>query len=499
MSRFWAIAMLESWLRFGQIGLGRAREQGVEQQAARSGRIPGRVLAGRGMEVTLSPRARATVVWIGVAVALLIFFLAWQALAPFIWAVITAYLFHPIVAFIQRKTRLPKQLVALWFFLLLGLLLAIFFINVIPLLVVQLEQVQQQLIPDVLNDVDTWLEDRQRYDQRFAAIDAQFIQSRVDALGEQMAELIGTEAVPLLIETFSFAIHLFIYLFSSFYLVVYGPRFLQVARDAINRRYHSEYDRLMTDVNRTLGAYLRGQAILVFIMASASYVALRILDIDYALSVAIATGFLELIPLIGPWTAGAIAVTIALFQPTAPFEWSNTTLAIVIGFIYFALRQLEDAFVIPLVIGRFVHLNPFVVLFVLVIGTSVLGPVGLILSVPVAAVLKIVASFFHAKIMAGTVRHIEEIRSAADLVRMAASFKDRHNATVVLMIEPGALEWSDLPTVQRLVAAAEENFIDLSAVTPDGVAGTLATASGIPTATLPMGVVAADPRLPATT
>ena len=89
--------------------------------------------------------------------------------------------------------------------------------------------------------------------------------------------------------------------------------------------------------------------------------------------------------------------------------------------------------------------------------------------------------------------------SAADLVRIAASFKDRHNATVVLMIEPGALEWSDLPTVQRLVAAAEENFIDLSAVTPDGVAGTLATASGIPTATLPMGVVAADPRLPATT
>lgn len=447
------------------------------------------------MEVTLSPRARATVVWIGVAVGLLIFFLAWNALAPFIWAVITAYLFHPIVAFIQRKTRLPKQLVALWFFLLLGLLLAIFFINVIPLLAVQIEQVQQQLIPNVINDIDSWVEERARYDQRFAAIDPQFIQARIDALGQQAAELIGAEAVPLLLETFSFAIHLFIYLFSSFYLVVYGPRFLQFLRDAINRRYHSEYDRLMTDVNRTLGAYLRGQAILVIIMSSASYVALRILDIDYALSVAIATGFLELIPLIGPWSAGAIAVTIALFQPTAPFDWSNTTLAVVIGFIYFALRQLEDAFVIPLVIGRFVHLNPFVVLFVLVIGTSVLGPLGLILSVPVAAVLKIVGSFFHAKIMASAVRHIEQVRSAPDLVRVASSFKDRRNAAIVLMIEPGALDWSNLEAVQRLVAEAEAHFIDLSAVTPDGVAGTLATAAGIPTATLPMGVVAAGSRL----
>lgn len=451
------------------------------------------------MDVTLSPRARATVAWVGVALALVIFVLASHALAPFIWAVITAYLFHPIVAVIQRKTRLPKQVVALWFFLLLGLSLAILFINVTPLLLVQLEQVQQQLIPDVLNDIDGWVEERQRFDQRFAVIDTQLIQARIDLLGQQLAELIGTEAVPLLLETFSIAIELFIYVFSSFYLVVYGPRFLQFARDAMNRRYHSEYDRLMTDVNRTLGAYLRGQAILVIIMASASYVALRILDIDYALSVAIATGFLELIPLIGPWSAGAIAVTIALFQPTAPFDWSNTTLAIVIGFIYFALRQLEDAFVIPLVIGRFVHLNPFVVLFVLVIGTSIAGPLGLILSVPVAAVLKLVVQFFHAKLLASEVRHVEEIRSPADLERISASFSERGNATVVLMIEPGALTWDDLPLVRHVAAEADEHYIQLSAVTPDGIAGTLTTAAGISTATLPLGTVSSGAALPATT
>ena len=450
------------------------------------------------MEVTLSPRARATVVWVGVAVALVLLVLASHSLAPFIWAVITAYLFHPIVALIQRKTRLPKQIVALWFYILLGLLLAILFINVTPLLVVQLEQVQQQLIPDVLNDIDHWLQERKRFDQRFAAIDVQVIESRISQLGRQLTDLVGTEAVPLLLSTFSFAIELFIYLFSSFYLVVYGPRFLQSLREAINRRYHREFDQLMTDVNRTLGAYLRGQAILVVIMSSASYIALRILDIDYALSVAIATGFLELIPLIGPWTAGAIAVTIALFQPTAPFDWSNTTLAIVIGIVYFALRQLEDAFVIPLVIGRFVHLNPFVVLFVLVIGTSIAGPLGLILSVPVAAVLKIIVQFFHAKIMARAVRHVEEIRATGDLARVATSFKDRGNATIVLMIEPGALSWDDLALVKGVAAEAEEHFIDLSAVTPDGIAGTLMTAAGIPTVTLPLASVASENPIPAT-
>jgi hypothetical protein len=269
-------------------------------------------------------------------------------------------------------------------------------------------------------------------------------------------------------------------------------------RESINRRYHREFDRLMTDVNRTLGAYLRGQVILVVIMSTASYIALRTLHVDYALSVAIATGFLELIPLIGPWTAGTIAVIIALFQPTAPFDWSNTTLAAVVGFIYFALRQLEDAFVIPLVIGRFVHLNPFVVLFVLVIGTSIAGPLGLILSVPVAAVLKIIFQFFHAKVMASAVRKVEVIRSASELALAAKSFPEFSNAHIVLMIEPAALSWDDLPLVQRVASEAEEYFINLSAVTPDSIAGTLTIAAGIPTTSLPATAVPAESGVTAT-
>ncbi len=437
------------------------------------------------MEVTLSPRARATVIWVGVALILAVLILAWHALAPFIWAVITAYLFHPIIAFLQRKTRIPKQIVALAFYLLLGYVVVSLVMNVVPSLVTQSEQVQRQLIPDVLSDVDVWVKERAEYDPRFAAVDMEAVEQRVNLFGQQFANTVGTEAVPLLFSTFTFAIELFIYLFSSFYLVVYGPRFFQSLRDALNKKYHREYDRLMTDVNRTLGAYLRGQAILVIIMSTASYVALRILDVDYALSVAVATGFLELIPLIGPWTAGAIAVTIALFQPTAPFDWSNTSLAAVVGLIYFALRQLEDAFVIPLVIGRFVHLNPFTVIFVLVTGTALAGPLGLILSVPIAAVAKIIGQFFYAKIMARSVRHVEVIASAGDLDRVIGTFPDRTNATVVLMIEPGALAWDDLDQVVQIVEAAERHFIDLSAVTPDGIAASLTAAGGIATVGMP--------------
>jgi predicted PurR-regulated permease PerM len=369
-------------------------------------------------------------------------------------------------------------------------------INLTPPLVQQVEDLQQQKIPDMVADIERWFDNRTRQDERLAGIDTEFFEERLNALGQQLADALGTEALPLLLSTFSFAIELLVYLIASFYLIVYGDRFMLAIRELLNRRYHREFDRLMLDINTTLGAYIRGQLILVVIMSTASYVALRILDVDYALSVAIATGFLELIPLIGPWTAGAIAVAIALFQDTAPFDWSNPTLALVVGLTYFALRQLEDAFVIPLVIGRIVHLHPLLVIFVLVVGTSLGGVLGLILAVPVAAVLKIIVAFFYAKLMARETRQIELIRSRSDLHALSARFGDWTNATMVLLIEPGALAWDDLPLVQQVANEALEHAIDLSAVTPDGVAGALATAAGITTSTIPTTFpVTAEPAL----
>jgi hypothetical protein len=229
-------------------------------------------------------------------------------------------------------------------------------------------------------------------------------------------------------------------------------------------------------------------------MSTASYIGLTILDVRYALAVAIATGFLELIPIIGPWTAGAIAVSVALFQGSAPFGWTQMTLAIVVGLMYFVLRQLEDAFVIPLVIGRIIHLHPLLVIFVVVIGTALGGILGLVLAVPIAAVIKIISIYFYGKVMAREERHVEVIGTREDLERLVHQFEEMVNATVVLLTEPNVLRWEDLPLIRRIAESARDHAVALSAVTPDGVAGSLYTAAGIPTATIPTALpVAMDP------
>ena len=110
------------------------------------------------------------------------------------------------------------------------------------------------------------------------------------------------------------------------------------------------------------------------------------LGVKYALIIAIATGFLELIPLVGPWIAGAIAVTVSLFQDTRRSAGPTLSLAIVIGLAYFAPSAGRGCFRDPDG-DRAVRPSPSAPGHLLVVvGTTLGGILGLILAVPIAAV-----------------------------------------------------------------------------------------------------------------
>lgn len=446
------------------------------------------------MEVSLSPRGRAVVIWIAAIAAGVILLEAAHALRPFAWAIITAFLLHPVVSRIHRKTRLPKHLIATWVYLMLGLMITIVIINVAPIVVEQVDGLQEQL-PNASSEIQDWLWDNQGEQLERLGIEQDFLDQRIDEVTVELTDTVSSAALPVIFGTFSFAIELIVYLVAAFYFIVYGDKFILALRNLMHRRYHGEFDRLISEINSTLGAYIRGQALLVAIMTAASFVMLYTLQVEYALIVAIATGFLELIPLVGPWTAGAIAVTVSVFQDGTPFGWTHLTLALVIGLGYFALRQLEDAFVIPTVIGRIVHLHPLLVIFVVVVGTSLGGILGLIVAVPIAAMIKILATYFYAKLMTREARHVEVIDDRNDLGALIPQLGERVNWTIVLLIEPGVLRWDDLPLVQRLANAAADHSVALSAVTPDGIAGSLLAAVGVPITAIPVSAPPAVPQV----
>ena len=124
---------------------------------------------------------------------------------------------------------------------------------------------------------------------------------------------------------------------------------------------------------------------------------------------------LELVPLIGPWVAGSIAVTVALSQGHAPFGWTQVQLGLVVALTYFALRMIEDHLVIPQLIGRIVRVHPVLVVFAVLAGAHTFGILGLLLAVPITAATKIIVQALYYELATPPIRRVFAIRSSEEL------------------------------------------------------------------------------------
>lgn len=138
---------------------------------------------------------------------------------------------------------------------------------------------------------------------------------------------------------------------------------------------------MLVEIDRILGQFVRGEVLLIIIMSAATWVALSLMGIRYALILGLIAGVLELIPFIGPILAAVPAVGLALFQPS-PFGWTPFVSAGVVALTYFVLRHAEDYFIIPTVVGRVVELHPLVAMFAAFSGTAIAGVMGMFWGCP---------------------------------------------------------------------------------------------------------------------
>ena len=170
----------------------------------------------------------------------------------------------------------------------------------------------------------------------------------------------------------------------TFYFLVDGNMFIDRTIDLLPIAHRERTRDVMARIHVTLGKWLRGQLLLIALVAAVAYVGLGPLaHLPYALALAILTGVLEIIPLIGPLIATAIVAVDA-------FARGGAGLAAAIIVFYFVLRQVEDQVVMPVVIGRAVHLHPVVTIFAVLVGLSIYGVLGGLLGVPVAAAINVV-------------------------------------------------------------------------------------------------------------
>lgn len=172
----------------------------------------------------------------------------------------------------------------------------------------------------------------------------------------------------------------FIFIISVFFFTLY---FLMEEKFIGNflSRFISEKqaEKIVTILDRAekrMGAWMWGEVLLMTIIGLVTYIGLTILQVKYALPLAVLAGLFEVVPIIGP-----IISLIPAFFVTAATSWSLGGLTIV---LYFIIQQLENNLIVPIVMRRAVGLHPILTLSALTIGGKLGGFLGMLLSVPTA-------------------------------------------------------------------------------------------------------------------
>jgi len=176
--------------------------------------------------------------------------------------------------------------------------------------------------------------------------------------------------------------------FLSFVLIIVLSFYLSAQDDGVGKflriispRKHEEYvATLWRRVETKIGLWMQGQLLLAVIVGVLVYLGLTLLGVRHALLLAVLAGIFELIPLFGPILAAIPAVLVAFVDG----GFSITLL--VIGF-FLIIQQFENQLIYPLVVKKVVGISPILVIIALIAGAKLAGFLGLLLAVPVAAVI----------------------------------------------------------------------------------------------------------------
>ncbi len=178
------------------------------------------------------------------------------------------------------------------------------------------------------------------------------------------------------------ALDVLMILLLALYITTDGPMIGRYLRAFLPPDRHEQAARITSRIFIRLGGWVSGQILLCVIIGCVSWVGLTLIGVPYAAVLALVAGIMEAVPNVGPIIAAVPAVIIAaLYSP-----WQ----ALLVALLYLGIQQLENYVIVPRVMSKAVELHPLAVLLALMIGCELLGVLGAVLAVPVAAAISVI-------------------------------------------------------------------------------------------------------------
>ncbi|CTQ32364.1 AI-2E family transporter [Jannaschia rubra] len=330
---------------------------------------------------------RQQVIYWGLAAALFLVLLWYlgPVLLPFIVGGAIAYILDPLA---DRLEALGLPRVAATAIITLiavtGLIVAVAFL--IPTLIEQTNALVR-LAPEYFSALRAWLT------LRFPALVAEggIVQTGLADLGEVIRARGGQLAQQVLAGVFGVVnavVFIVVVPVVAFYLLLDWDELVARVDDLLPRDHVGTIRRIALDIDRTLASFVRGQLTVCLILGTFYSVALMLVGLQFGLVVGAIAGLITFIPYVGALVGGVLAIGLALFQ-----FWGDWTSIGLVAAIFVAGQFLEGNVLTPKLVGGSVGLHPVWLLFALSAFGSIYGFVGMLVAVPVAAALGVVARF----------------------------------------------------------------------------------------------------------
>ncbi|QXX73793.1 AI-2E family transporter [Methylovirgula sp. HY1] len=339
--------------------------------------------------------------WLGAAaILLLLLWLCWPILPPFIIALALGYLLDPVASWLQRL-GLGRLMAALMILAAFMIVLVLLFILVFPILGHQLSSFIQQL-PETLNKLQSLLEQAGNWaGQQYvgpvmkrlglAGGSAPDIRSNVESLVGDAARTAGAFLNSLVMRgaaVISVVSLLIITPVVAFYVLLDWHKMMAAVDSLIPLRHRETAHQLLHEIDVALAGFLRGQSLVCLFLGLWYGLGLSLVGLNFGLLIGLSAGLLSFIPYVGSLAALVISAIVAIVQ-----DWPHWQLFAMAMGVVLAGQFLESNILSPKLVGDKVGVHPVWLIFALFAFGSLLGFLGLMIAVPFAAAVGVLLRF----------------------------------------------------------------------------------------------------------
>ena len=293
------------------------------------------------------------------------------------------FLLNPFVGYLQRL-KLPRILAIVVIYLVIIGLIALVIGNLIPMISKQITAFVND-VPRYYNQTLLFLDQLSESDQfKWVMTQDYFsVNNVVENLKDWAATLPNTitnSISSIFGVVANIAVTIVTVPFLLFYMFKDGDKFPNLISKFIPSSYRNEGLKTLKETGETLAIYINGQVTVALFVGTLAFIGYVIIDLPYALVMALIVAITNIIPYVGPFLGGAPAVLIALFD--------SPTKALLVVVVITIAQQLEGNVLSPLILGKKLDTHPATIIILLLVAGNLAGILGMILAIPTYAVSK---------------------------------------------------------------------------------------------------------------